>query len=404
MRRLNAPRPFLLSAIVSLFVLGPCLMAAAPAGPNAANAPDPDQAKRFEATIKTYNLSDLFRPTRDYPYDSALVPPTRLGMPPEGVAPGMYPGQYGPMGGGGGGGGGGFGGGGFGGAAPPANPEGPMTVPSLMDLIKELVDPDSWRDNGGVVGSMRLLGDLLIVQQTPENHQRIAQLLGMILEQAGPSRMVTVRADWVLLDGEQARELLKAKDDRAGPVLTADRDLPALFKAAGPGGHYRAQTTCFNRQTVHVASGRGRTLVTGLSPQVGTGVGLYHVDTSLVQTGVMLQVTPVLSHDGQSAVLDVYSVVSGGTSPPVAAGGTPPRGGAATRPAGGATSFGAVQGSGIGEVPPVDRINVVAQQLRTTLRAKLGTPTLVGGMTLEPGGESSDGKQLYLIVQVTASE
>jgi hypothetical protein len=31
------------------------------------------------------------------------------------------------------------------------------------------VDPDSWEDNGGTTGSLRLLGGIVVITQTPEN-------------------------------------------------------------------------------------------------------------------------------------------------------------------------------------------------------------------------------------------
>jgi hypothetical protein len=185
-----------------------------------------------------------------------------------------------------------------------------------------------------------------------------------------------------------------------------------LVRHAGKGNHYRAQTTCFNGQTVHVASGRGRTFVTGMEPVVGTGVGLYGVRTTIVQAGAMLEVTPVVTPDGKAAVLDLSSAVSNWDRPGAAGAANAP----ATRPA---VPLGVDAGvdirlteagaslpirTGAGPVPQVDRISVAAQQLKTTLRVPLGKPVLVGGMTMEPSAGEGDGRQLYLIVEVTASE
>jgi hypothetical protein len=43
----------------------------------------------------------------------------------------------------------------------------------LVRLVTETVDPDSWIDAGGSVGSIRTFGGRLIVHQSPENHQKI---------------------------------------------------------------------------------------------------------------------------------------------------------------------------------------------------------------------------------------
>jgi hypothetical protein len=56
-------------------------------------------------------------------------------------------------------------------------------------------------------------------------------------------------------------------------------------------------------------------------------------------------------------------------------------------------------------VPAVDRVNIVAQQLATSLRVPLGRPVLVGGMTF-PGPQTDEpaGQQLYLVIEVTVQE
>jgi len=47
----------------------------------------------------------------------------------------------------------------------------------LAIMIMEAIDPDSWRDAGGEVGSIRTWAGRLVVFQTPENHQNIESLL-----------------------------------------------------------------------------------------------------------------------------------------------------------------------------------------------------------------------------------
>ena len=74
-------------------------------------------------------------------------------------------------GGRGGGGGGGqslFGGGGGGGRNEQAGPTRQELVDSIIKLIQDTVANESWKDNGGTVGSLRELSGQLIVTQTPE--------------------------------------------------------------------------------------------------------------------------------------------------------------------------------------------------------------------------------------------
>ncbi|HEY8751939.1 MAG TPA: hypothetical protein VIM11_28415 [Tepidisphaeraceae bacterium] len=53
-------------------------------------------------------------------------------------------------------------------------------VDNITRLIEDNVDTDSWRDNGGSVGVIREFGGLLIVSQTPVNHEKIAAMLRTI--------------------------------------------------------------------------------------------------------------------------------------------------------------------------------------------------------------------------------
>jgi hypothetical protein len=50
----------------------------------------------------------------------------------------------------------------------------------IARLVTEGVDPESWRDNGGTIGHVRLLNGRLLITQTPENHAQIAQTLATL--------------------------------------------------------------------------------------------------------------------------------------------------------------------------------------------------------------------------------
>jgi hypothetical protein len=47
----------------------------------------------------------------------------------------------------------------------------------LTRIITDSVDPESWRDAGGTVGSIQSWAGRLIIHQTPDNHQKIESLL-----------------------------------------------------------------------------------------------------------------------------------------------------------------------------------------------------------------------------------
>lgn len=52
----------------------------------------------------------------------------------------------------------------------------------LTRIIEDMVDADSWRDNGGAVGSLYEFDGRLIITQTPSAHRRIAELLKKLRE------------------------------------------------------------------------------------------------------------------------------------------------------------------------------------------------------------------------------
>jgi hypothetical protein len=53
---------------------------------------------------------------------------------------------------------------------------------NIIDSMKSVVDEDSWKDNGGAVGSARILAGQLIINQTLETHDKIAEFLKLMTE------------------------------------------------------------------------------------------------------------------------------------------------------------------------------------------------------------------------------
>ena len=328
----------------------------------AAIAAEQAEEERVRVNTEVYDIRDLLMQKREYPAKSALVPPTRIGE--------RYPG----------------------GAGAPARPttmpasantaESPQRredlVEQILTLIKETVDPDSWRDNGGTVGAIRELQGQMIVTQNKANHAALAGLLKQLRERS--ARMVTVRANWVMLSPDDLRAV--AKPLAADPsLLRVDRAAMEKLKDLQ---QFQGQVTCFNAQTVHVASGRARTVVTEQTPVVGTEAAAYEPGASVVQAGLLLEVTPVLTPDGTTVMLDVQSVASEWES-------NARSGAAATRPA--------------GMPPEIDRVELMVQQLRTSVALPTGQPVVIGGLSYDldtPGGADKR-SQLYLVIEVVGS-
>jgi hypothetical protein len=408
----------------------------------------PGESASDRPIIRSYNVADLLRAPNDYPLDPSLLPTTAgaaargdetagsrsnggggspyggmsvyggmsAGMMGRGGGPGVGPtGGMGPAMGAMMGTVGGGGGGGEGQPDAPVSKVSALTLDSLIQLILDTVEADSWRDHGGN-GDIRGLGTSIVVTNLPGVHQSVETLLSELRKSEGPSAMVSIDAYWVLLTPDELTALTKASAEmNSGMTIKYD----AIDKSKV---YSRARTVGFSGQTVHVLSGRARSFVTGVEPVVGTGAIGYQVQTRLLHGGVALQVTPryVHSNNSEYVVLDLWSVVSEMTPP---ANANAPAAGAAfnaasiasvagatgnisTDAAAGSTSSPAA-GSGM-KVPAVDRPTVVAQQIRTTARIPIRKKVLLGGMTMEPtaaaDGPADGGRQLYLVVEANVDQ
>jgi len=223
-------------------------------------------------------------------------------------------------------------------------------------------------------------------------HEEIEGLLANLRAVSPGLRVVNIRAVWLQLDLKQLDQLLHSKAGKEDGI-----DRKALYEMAGKTKGYVGAITCLSGQTVHIASGRSRTAITGAVPVVGggeEGPG-YQPVTSQPQAGALLQVTPQLLPNGQGTLLDLCSSVTRSVDAPetVRFFTEELR---ATKKAGEDSP-----GRGI----TLDRVNMVVSQLATTLKAPLGEPTLVGGLTTEtPAAEqqAADAPQLYLFIEASA--
>jgi hypothetical protein len=63
--------------------------------------------------------------------------------------------------------------------------DGPVPLAQVASILRESIDPPTWRDNGGTLGTVRPVGGWLIVTQTPENHITIESLLDALRKRDG---------------------------------------------------------------------------------------------------------------------------------------------------------------------------------------------------------------------------
>ena len=372
----------------------------------------PEEAESI-LMVRTYDVTDLLFPLGDQTYNGGRLPTTEGGPTSNLWDPGLIGGMgmgmgMGGMGGGTGtkGGTGGMGGGGgmfqitgppYPASPYPANRSG-ADFDSLIDLITSTIVPTSWDQVGGP-GSIAPFGTSLVIAQTLDVHRKIEALLEELRARQRGVPTVVIDARWLLLDSDSLERLVDDAPRGTGRLAVDPKLLDQLTRTV-PGA--RGQVACISGTATYVVAGDRRSQVTSAIPVVGSGIG-YQPVISIPNVGVLLQVRPVVDRGSRTAVLSLASTVTrwgdqpasvsvGGESPPAEIKEFGNENETSQVPAGSARAT-------------VDRPNIAAQQVASTLRVPLGQPVLVGGLTLDPtektAGQQPQGerKQLYLFVE-----
>ena len=358
--------------------------------------------------VRVYDVSEIVGLRPDYPYRGAVLPTTLGDKPAFGgaaVGGGMMPGGLGGTGFGGvgggffqiadpGGSGGSFAGEGIvsSGGGIGVETAGPsVMIDDLINAIQTTIEAD-WEDIDGTGGVIAVLGTTLIIRQTPAAHEQIQDLLTALGTASAGSTAVTIEAHWLLLGAEELAQLIPSGEDAKRGTQISREALQELDEKASA---YRGRITCFSNQIVHIVSGNRRTVITGAVPTVGMGTSAYAPNVAYPNAGVLLQVRPSLLPDRRAAILNVTSTVTGWED-----GGEPVRIGA-TFLAG--EKDGVSLPGGTAETS-IDRVNMPTHHLETALRAPVGEPVLVGGMTVPHAAAAEKSPQLYLIVELTTDQ
>lgn len=75
-------------------------------------------------------------------------------------------------------------------------------ITNILELIRSTVDPTSWRENQGTIGSAREMGGMLVVTQTSENQRALQNLLNQLREAQAlqiniEARFITVQSGFL---------------------------------------------------------------------------------------------------------------------------------------------------------------------------------------------------------------
>ena len=341
-----------------------CALCACVSLVRAAKGPPPTTEQAFpECSTRVYDIRDMIMQMNDYRFDGVMGLPqgqesnvaTSTDEPPK--------------------------------ARTTTQPSRPELVKAVIDLVEETVDPDSWRDMGGTIGSIRELSGQLIITQSEENQKLVESIFRQLRENAG---VVRVQADWVMLRPEQLSTVMKkvATKDRKH-VESRAVDMEALSAASIPRMH--AEMTCFGGQTISISSGRMRTVIYDQQAVVAQNAVAMSPKVKQVSDGAMLEITPTPISATDYALIDVHSkVAQWGEPTPVTQGFSH----TTTRPGDRAIT-------GVADSAVIDRLNVATQELKASTRIPLNQPILIGGMTMEPAQADGQSPQLYLILTVS---
>jgi hypothetical protein len=250
-----------------------------------------------------------------------------------------------------------------------------------LDQVKQLiisqVDANTWKDNGGDVGTISFYGTALIISQTASAQLQIKALLEKLrLIHAPHGPIVTIDAYWLRLTPSQ---LPAGEDKIAAELLNDQKALYAKGRLAG-----------FEGATANTSATRSASYVSGATPVVAPGVAIYEPQLSSKQTDVTLSETPTEMNDGSLAV----SFESKVTMDLDGAAATP-----TTRPATEPSQLVSplvinAAGEAVGSAQTV-------MQIQSVIRLKVGVPTVVSGISVQPG--APDNRTLYLVLCATVA-
>jgi general secretion pathway protein D len=244
-------------------------------------------------------------------------------------------------------------------------------VDQIISLIQDTVASDTWRDNGGNVGTIRELSGQLIVTQTPENQRQLVRLLEQLRETRAiqitvETRFLTVQRnfleevgvdfDFILnpngeisdnlspigvnnnsanytaignlvtaVPGNIATELVAAGTASpnfsiTNPVTGAavtfldDFQVSILIRATQVSQNTTTLTaprlTLFNGQRAFVVVATETAYVSDLTPIVGTNSVAFDPTVGIVQSGVLLDVQATVSADRKYVTLTLRPTLS----------------------------------------------------------------------------------------------
>ncbi len=175
-------------------------------------------------------------------------------------------------------------------------------IQQIIDMITAHIDPDSWADLGGDIGTVYGFESTLFIQHTLGVHQQIAKLLSML--RATRPEPLDADVAVIRLRADRAVELRQQIGDRF-PRLTAEEAAQLALSSKSEGVLFRGTVSGFNGSRLWFSALTQRDVLSGMTATVGQSVNAFAPKTATSTSGLELIVLPLLSPISDEVTVDV---------------------------------------------------------------------------------------------------
>ncbi len=175
-------------------------------------------------------------------------------------------------------------------------------VEEIVNLIMEVVAPESWMDNGGEVGMIRPRDGVLYIRQTLQSQQRIREVLDLV--RSTQPEPLNVDVAIVRLSPSRSAEL-RSKAGASFPVIPGDLAQQLAFGANTEGVLFRSTIGGRNGEAAWISDIVQTDVLAALTPVVGDHVAADQPTLGQVHSGLEIIALPQINPTSGDVALDV---------------------------------------------------------------------------------------------------
>lgn len=191
-------------------------------------------------------------------------------------------------------------------------------VSQLTQLLTDTIESNTWKANGGMIGSIQEIGGQLIITQTPATLDAVAQLLTTLREGRGVQVMVEARfvaVDPALVPTILGRSASDAKPGEPAATMLSDAQVAEFLRQVQSGKDAATLTaprlTLFNGQSAYVKVATPTSYISNYTmTQAAGGERRFEPQTAEAISGVTLEVQATLSADRRYVTLTLGPTVT----------------------------------------------------------------------------------------------